>query len=157
MEEHVNFRGLQCQPQKESVEEIEAGKIQVWLQCRFDLAKASVGEEPEKKNPDHDGVPDQEKVHLSDLKAQTVRQGEDQASTERIVINIASVPPCRTLTIRGGRPRVVNCNSQPAPVVISPSDQAIVIDAKGYFPKTLELRSKKWKNHESIQVILDKH
>ena len=157
IEENVTFRGLQCQPQKESVEEIEAGKIQVWLQCRFDLAKASVGEEPERKSPDADVVPNPEKVHLSDLKAQTVKLGEYQTSTERIVINIASVPPCRTLTIRGGRPRVVNCNSQPAPVVISPSDHAIIIDAKGYFPKTLDLRSRKWKNHESIQVILDKH
>jgi hypothetical protein len=157
IEENVTFRGLQCQPQKESIEEIEAGRIQVWLQCRFDLDKASVGEDLERKNPDSEGVQNPEKVHLSDLKTQPVKHGEYKASTERIVINIASVPPCRTLTIRGERPRVINCNSQPAPVVISPIDQAIIIDAKGYFPKTLDLRSRKWKNHESIQVILDKH
>jgi hypothetical protein len=156
IEENVHFRGLACHPLKEEVAEIEAGKIQVWLQCRFDLSKATTGEEPEAKPVDGEVASAADKAHLSDLKGMAVKLGEDKASVERIVINIAAVPPCRSLSIRGERPRVVNCSTQPASVVISPSDEAIVIEAKGYFPKTLDLRSRKWKNHDAVQVILDK-
>lgn len=158
VEENVYFHGLRCHPLKEEVEEIQPGKLQVWLQCRFDLSQATVSQTPETSPAEAERPPtsDQTKIHMSDLKGETVRFGEDLSSNERIVINIASVPQCRSLTVRGARPRVVSCNAQPAPVVISPSDEAIVIDARGYFPKTLDLKLKKWKNHESIQVILDK-
>ena len=158
VEENLQFDGLLCQPLKEDVEEIEPGKIRVWLQCQFDMTRASVNQAPDPLPVETTGakVDDTAKIHMSSLKGATVILPEDVTSLERVVINIASVPQCHSLTVRGARPRVVKCSTQPAPIVISPNDESVVINANGYLPKTLDLKLKKWKNHESIQVILDK-
>ena len=155
VEDSIKYRGLGCDPLKEAVEEVESGRVQVWLLCRFDLSKASVGEEREPLVESNRESSDKVEQHLTRLKDESVTLGRDKVSQERVVLNVASVPPCRQLSVRGVRPRVVPCSGHPAAIVIFPGDETLVIDAKGYMPKSLNLRSKKWKNHESIQVILD--
>ena len=155
IEDSIKYRGLRCDPLKEAVEEAESGRVQVWLLCRFDLSKASVGEEREPLAAANRDLTDKVEQHMTRLKDESVTLGRDKVSEERMVLNVASVPPCRQISVRGARPRVVPCSGHPAAIVIFPGDETLLIDAKGYMPKSLNLRSKKWKNHDSIQVILE--
>lgn len=156
-EQNISFKGLSCEPEREEIEQTEAGTLRLWLLCNFDLSKASIGEET--PSPSTSVVNDEANTvqHLTTLKAMDIRPAREIISKERLVLNIASVPSCNKLIVKGSRPRVVNCSAHPASIVIFPEDETLIIEAKGYAPKSLNLKTKQWKNHDSIQVILDAH
>lgn len=155
-EQSISFTGLTCEPEREEIEQTDSGALRLWLLCQFDLAKARIGEETPVPNVNH-AVEAGSAHHLTALKARDIKPAQEIVSNKRLVLNIASVPSCNKLIVKGSRPRVVTCSGHPASIVIFPEDESLIIEAKGYAPKTLNLKIKQWKNHDSVQVILDAH
>ncbi|MBM4253387.1 MAG: hypothetical protein FJ146_15570 [Deltaproteobacteria bacterium] len=156
VEDHVTFKGLTCLPSREQIELQDSGSVLLWLQCQFDLSQAILGEDEQAAEATSKPT-SQHPKHLTALRDTKIQPARESISREKIVLNIASVPSCTKLVFKGPRARTVSCSGHPASVVIFPEDETVTIEAKGYTPKSLDLRSKKWKNHDAVQVILDAH
>ncbi len=123
-----NYEGLSCNQLKQQIED-RKDRYKVWLQCEFDLSKAKVSANKEKKTQRH------------------------IASGERRELSVATVPDCDSILLEGFRARTVRCNQNPMPVILYPEDESLTIRAEGYQPKTIELSTNR-SVHQSIQIIL---
>lgn len=152
--ESVSFKGLICVPERESTQAGEDGSFRIWVLCRFDLSKVEIGEDLESRKERISE--DSPTPNLSKLKEKTFAvDSESITSQEHTVINVAVVPNCTKILIRGARPRAKPCLATPVSISIQDSDQEAIITAAGYISKTLPLKGRRWRNNETIQVILD--
>lgn len=105
------YEGLTCVPIKEAVKETD-DQARAWLKCRFDLSKVKTATEGPLVKP---------KIALSNKK--------------RIVIS--SVPACESILVRGEKPKVIRCKSNPTTIYLEPGDETLIVRAKGYLPKKI--------------------
>lgn len=151
--------GLICKdPQVESCE--SDGEVTIWRKCRYDLSLART------RNPreceDHnkevqftgkDAIANRK--DLTSLKKKVVVQ--DVAKTERssdFTLSVATVPPCNDLLVKGHQnSRRIKCSQNPMPITIKPTDEEVIVRAKGHLPKSIILDAKGKESH--VEVFLD--
>lgn len=116
----VTITGLKCIPLNESFEAIKDDSIRLYVQCRYDLAKAMV------KSAEVDNGAFNSSQIASSI-----------AVNSYLNVSVATTPKCDDILIRGGLPRSVRCDDNPIMVNLRDSDTELVIRAKGYDPITL--------------------
>lgn len=149
------YSNLNCVPEKEAVEEGKDGLWTVWVLCRVDLTKVDVG------------IPDKESATAPGSQVQTrsltsvnavpsaSHSAKSATSGENKFINIVSVPPCSEILIKGPRARINRCDGTPVKILTYENDESLIVRARGYMPKTIELKGKSWVNYEIVQILLE--
>ena len=149
------YSNLDCHPEKEAVEEGKDGLWIVWVLCRIDLAKVEVKDaEKESATSLTSQVQTQGLTHINAVSSAN-QSAQSAISGENKFINIVSVPPCAEILVKGPRSRVHRCGGSPVKVLTYESDESLIIRARGYMPKTVELKGKAWVNYEVVQIILE--
>lgn len=120
-----SYEGLTCKPENEKITE---SKDQVFVQytCRYDLGKVKRMPKPYNR---------------------MVRAYKNT----RDLINVATVPQCDSILVRGETPRVIQCISNPVTFEFKDSDESITVRAPASLPKTIQ----KGEVHDSLRVYLD--
>ena len=65
------------------------------------------------------------------------------------------VPQCESVLVRGGKPKVINCKSNPVRLSLDDSDSELIVRAKGFQPKTIKLE--KGGSHGTLRVFLERN
>lgn len=137
------YEGLICDPLRNELEEIDS-HYSFWLECKFDLKKVKVRPKTVvSEPPDSAG-------NLNSLESISVTHKKHYQSKFLI---ISTLPKCESLLITGATSRVIECTSNPVKVILEKNDKEIIVRAKNYKPKKINLR--KTNENETIQVILD--
>jgi len=135
------IEGLTCNPQRDEVEETES-QFNVWIECKFDLKKVSLASSPTFIESGNSKL---NELEVSKVKPKTDVQGK--------YIFISTAPKCDSVLIRGNTSRIVECRQNPLKIQINDHDQEILVRAKGYKPKTINVKGVN--SNESIQVLMD--
>ncbi|HEY9662509.1 MAG TPA: hypothetical protein V6C65_28975 [Allocoleopsis sp.] len=122
--------------------------------CTYDLAKASVALPDDcmtgKPNPS-DSVID---PNLATIKKRTSYPVETSFLSDNYVLTISSTPPCADLLVVAGHTsRRISCTSNPMRLPIKTGDVSVLVRAKGFLPKTIDL--KKYNDDGQVMVFLD--
>lgn len=155
VESNLQVSGLSCEPLNEEVESTDS-QFKVWIQCKFDLAKAKTSEVAETKpaaTSSSDTV--QNRQELSAVSAHAIEEQSRQiSSSENRILTISSIPQCTSILIEGARPRVESCKENPLSVNLFQGDTAITVRADKYRPKIIQLKDGS-QISTSVQVILE--
>jgi hypothetical protein len=112
----MQVTGLICQQVHEETLQGFGEEYHTNLTCKFDLSQARISS------------------IAPELKVQRITQSD----ARQIIIN--SIPACSSIVIRGDRPRAVKCSENPQSVLIYYGlDKQMIIRAKGYLPKTIDI------------------
>lgn len=141
-------KNLVCDPQKEETSEKD-DQFQVWIQCRFDLAKATVANDPDKATP----------TKLDSASVNGLASSKPSASVpadiDHQLIFIEVVPQCESVIIRGKKPRTISCDTNPLRISLDGSEEEMLVRAKGYQPKTVLIQ--KGGVRETLRIFLDRN
>ena len=141
-------KNLVCDPQKEETSEKD-DQFQVWIQCRFDLAKATVANDADKAAPSkRDGT---SVSGLASSKPSVFEAGDK----DQQLIYLEVVPQCESVIIRGMRPRTISCDTNPLRISLDGSEEEMLVRAKGYQPKTVSIQ--KGGVRETLRIFLDRN
>lgn len=159
--ETLRYSGLICKPGREKIEE-SSGQVKVWLECSFDLSKARVlpsakidQTQENDKTQKNGWIKNKEKLERSAAGYTIEAKPGRHISSNRKILVLAVIPQCTDLLIRGSAPgRIVKCEDDPMTIRLEQTDSQIIVRAKGYISKTIEL-SKRKESEESVQVFLD--
>lgn len=154
--------GLTCKPLNEYFEDKE-GSFTVWLKCEFDLKKARVqmvDETPSSSNESPapgKGVGKSIEVAGSGTSASNVAPGTFSRGENRHLI-LSVIPACESILIRGKQSRSIPCKSNPATIMLLPTDKEVIIRGPaGFAPKHLKvLGDIRNSESEAMEVYLDK-
>ena len=134
---------LICDPIKDELEETDS-QFSVWLQCKFDLNKI-------KTKPIM-------KITATAIKEDTnlaySKPSKFISTNSNRTLFLSTVPKCESIIIKGERSRTIDCKSNPVELSLYESDVEMIIRAKNYKPKTIELTNRS--NNENLQILLDK-
>jgi hypothetical protein len=136
------FSNLICDPTKDELEETDS-QYSVWIECKFDLNKASVTHTDKPEGPPNN-------KNLNELELIKIKDTSDQQSK---YIFISIIPKCESILVKGTFSRVVECSQNPLKIQIKDGDKEFVIRAKGYKPKTIQVGG--ISANETLQVLLD--
>jgi len=158
--EDVNVSNLQCNPIKESIEQQSDRRFIVWLHCEFDISIVGIelDEKPRDQalNSEATRMKEELKQVKSIRKGNVKNQNKVIVSTAKKALNIATIPSCSEILIRGINPRIVKCIHNPIGIVVDDSDDEAIVRADGFVPKSINLKLLlKENSHAPIQVILD--
>jgi hypothetical protein len=134
--------GLICDPQNEQVDELDS-QFSIWLSCKFDLKKAS-------SNPIEPKVEASDNSHLNTLESSKF---ESPMDIQIRYVFISVVPKCESIIVKGSGSRTIQCKSNPLKVQIKDKDNEILVRAKGYKPKTINVKGVN--ANDTIQVLMD--
>lgn len=134
--------GLNCDPQRDQIDESDS-QFSFWLECKFDLNNVS-SKPIEQINKSSDNS------QLNTLESTNISPKQD---IQDRYIFISTVPKCESVIIKGKKSRTVQCSKNPLKIQIKEDDQEILVRAKNYKPKTINLKGVK--TNEAIQVLLD--
>jgi hypothetical protein len=137
------FSNLICDPTKDELEEADS-QYSVWIECKFDLNKASVAQ------TDKPEVPPPNNKDLNELEPINIKNTSDQQSK---YIFVSIVPKCESILVKGTLSRVVECSQNPLKIQVKDGDKEFVIRAKGYKPKIIQVGG--ISANETLQVLLD--
>jgi hypothetical protein len=162
--QNAKYSGLDCSVEKEAVEETD-GESKVYLLCKFDLSEAKVtsvsavdGADINENSKDSDLVKNRSNLGtIADNEAEIATK--DFVKSENRQLVLTTIPRCDDLLIRGQRPRIVKCDEMPKSVFLYGNDTEIIVRAKGYLPKHVELNQRKPASDgasESLEVFLEK-
>jgi hypothetical protein len=121
--------GLFCNVDKSFEEEID-GSYHVYLRCKFDTTLVKV-------------IP---RVKSSEYAAKMPMK-----SPRRTLI-VSTVPQCSSILVAGDIVKMVRCTGNPQVVTVDGSTKHIVVRAKGYQPKEVEIE-----DQETLEVYLDRN
>lgn len=145
VEDSSVIKNLSCNPKREQTAELN-DQFKVWIECQFDLKKVEVANDEPKTAP----------VETSTDGLKTVaptKKADIQEDGQTVFLEV--VPQCESILIRGGKPKVINCNSNPVRLSMDDADSEIIVRAKGFQPKTIKLE--KGGNHETLRVFLERN
>ena len=136
------FSNLICDPTRDDLEETDS-QYSVWIECKFDLNKASVThtDKPE-------GAPSNKE--LNNLEVIKIKDTSDQQSK---YIFVSIIPKCESILVKGSFSRVVECSQNPLKIQVKDGDKELVVRAKGYKPKIIQVGG--ISANETLQVLLD--
>lgn len=136
------FSNLICDPTKDELEETDS-QYSVWIECKFDLNKASVThtDKPE-------GSPNNK--NLNELELIKIKDTSDQQAK---YIFVSIIPKCESILVKGTFSRVVECSQNPLKIQVKDGDKEFVVRAKGYKPKIIQVGG--ISANETLQVLLD--
>ena len=146
VEEVGSVRNLVCNPKRDEVIEKDS-QFQVWIQCEFNLTKAS-------SMPDKKSEAKADSARTSGLTAVTPKMKSETSRDSQSVV-LESVPQCDSIVIRGIKSRTMSCASNPMSVVITDGDKEIIVRAKDFVPKTIPVPQGGL--NETIQVFLERN
>ncbi|KAB8040823.1 hypothetical protein GCL60_02535 [Silvanigrella paludirubra] len=159
----TKYENLVCNQLNEEIESFH-DHYSVWIQCEYDLSKIKVKKLNENNNnlntknikKDNSWIQNRGELATPLLSNNNIIHNKSVYSSSKI-INISVIPQCSQLLIRGKKSsRIVDCNTNPISVLISPEEtQIIVRSVSGYLPKTIQLSETRNKD-ENVQVILDR-
>jgi hypothetical protein len=141
-------KNLVCDPQKEETSE-KNDQFQVWIQCGFDLAKATVANDTDKVTASKvDGT---SVIGLASSKSSAF----EKAGQDHQLIFVEVVPQCESVIITGKKPRAISCDTNPLRISLDGSEEEMIVRAKGYQPKTVSLQ--KGGVRETLRIFLDRN
>lgn len=136
--------GLVCnRPKSYSCE--QDGETHAWRRCLYDLSQVHEGTCAATNGTNNDPGHIAQKVAVKDA-------GSFSSATNTYVISISATPPCDDLVINGKVGRRIKCKHNPMRLTVKPGDREIIVRAKGYLPKTLDLRNL---SEDPVDVYLD--
>ncbi len=136
------FSNLICDPTKDELEESDS-QYSVWIECKFDLNKASVAHTDKLE-----GSPTNK--DLNALEPIKIKDTNDQQSK---YIFVSIIPKCESILVKGTFSRVVECTQNPLKIQVKDGDKEFIVRAKGYKPKTIQVGG--IGANETLQVLLD--
>jgi len=145
VEDSSVIKNLSCNPKREQTTELN-DQFKVWIECQFDLKKVEVANDEPKTAPVEtitDGLKTVEPTKKADI----------QKDGQTVFLEV--VPQCESVLVRGEKPKVINCNSNPVRLSIDDNDSEIIVRAKGFQPKTIKLE--KGGNHGTLRVFLERN
>jgi hypothetical protein len=148
IEESGVVKNLVCDPQKEETFEKD-DQFQIWIQCRFDLAKVTLATDADKV-----AAQKVEGTSITGL-ASSKPSAFEQADKDYQLIFIEVVPQCESVIIRGKKPRTISCDTNPLRISLDASDEELLVRAKGYQPKTVSIQ--KGGIRETLRIFLDRN
>lgn len=134
--------GLNCDPQRDEIDESDS-QFKIWIECKFDLKKATL------TNVEQVSV-SSDNSSLNNLESSVVKVNPD---LQEKYIFVATVPKCESLIVKGYAARTIQCNKNPLKIQIKADDVEILVRAKGYKPKTINVKGVN--ANDTIQVLLD--
>lgn len=134
---------LTCEPTKDQLEELDS-QYSVWIECKFDISKTK--SKPVEAKPADEL---KENNNLSYSKPSKVA-----SSSLSKTLFLSTVPKCESIIIQGERARTIECKSNPIELNIYNSDTEMIVRAKNYKPKVINLKNRS--NNEDLQILLDK-
>lgn len=140
--QNYSIEGLTCLPQKDEAFE-ENGAFRIWIKCNFDLSQTIV--EADSKTIDYK---DQSKTNT--LEVIQINKKENYLSK---FILISVVPKCDSMIIKGTQSRIIDCRNNPMKIQIAGSETEILIRAKNYKPKSIQIGE--LNENRTYQVLLD--
>lgn len=136
------IKNLICDPIKDELEETDS-QYSIWLECKFDLKNVAF------KNVDNpDSLPNNKNLNKLDLVK--VDSKIDQSAK---YIFVSVIPKCESILAKGIASRVINCGQNPLKILIKDGDTELIVRAKGYKPKTIDVGG--INANETIQILLD--
>lgn len=145
VEDSAVIKNLSCNPKREETSE-SSDQFRVWIECQFDLKKIEVTSVDSKSTSS--------KIVSDDLKSvEPSKKVDVQKDGQTVFLEV--VPQCESVLVRGGKPKVINCNSNPVRLSIDDADSEIIVRAKGFQPKTIKLE--KGSNHGTLRVFLERN
>lgn len=150
------FKGLNCFPLGEYFKEI-GGDFKVWIRCKFDLSKVTSDSEtiqqPNTLDQQQAGsVIEHRNITL--LPNQSISMGS-RIRDKQTRLSIATIPLCESILIKGEKPRVIRCSSNPENILLVPGDSELILRASGYEAKTIKLKNSGEPIDENISIIFD--
>lgn len=134
---------LICEPIKDEIEELDS-QYSIWIMCKFDVSKTKSASIEVPKSTDA-----KENNNLSAVKP------VNKPSNNLIkTIFLSTVPKCDSIIIKGDRSRTIDCKSNPTELNLLESDVEMIVRAKSYQPKIINLKNRG--NNEELQILLDK-
>jgi hypothetical protein len=125
-----------------------------YRQCTYDLSKARLGRPDECLELKGRGKDQSQDSNLATIKKRTSYPAETSFDADGYVLTISSTPQCADLVVvAGSSSRRIACTSNPMRLPIKPGDEAVLVRAKGYLPKTIDL--KKYNDDGQVMVFLD--
>jgi hypothetical protein len=124
-----DVHGLFCDVKNSQEEEID-GSYHVYLRCSFDTSLVKI-------------VP---KIQKQEFAAKLPVK-----SPKRNLI-VSSVPHCNSIVVAGDTMKMVRCTGNPQVVTVDGSTSHLVVRAKGYQPKEVEIE-----DQETLEVYLDRN
>jgi hypothetical protein len=134
--------GLNCDPQRDEIDESDS-QFKIWIECKFDLKKATLTNvEQIPASPNNS--------RLNNLESAAVKVNPD---LQEKYIFVSTVPKCESLLVKGSAARTIQCNKNPLKIHVKADDVEIIVRAKGYKPKTINVKGVN--ANDTIQVLLD--
>ena len=149
VEEKSRITNLICMPIRDEIIE-RNDQFQVWIECQFDLSKAQI-----KLSPDKNEKTKIRKVFQPEGLIVTRPSSLIGIDHDHRTIYLESVPSCESILVRGKRPRTITCDANPMALILDESDSEIIVRAKGFQPKTIQLQ--KGESNETLQVFLERN
>lgn len=145
VEDSSVVKNLSCNPKREETTEL-GDQFRVWIECQFDLTKVEVSNIDSKSTS--------EETESDDLKSvEPSKKVDIQKDHQTVVIEV--VPQCESVLVRGDKPKVITCKSNPVRLSLDDADSEIIVRAKGFQPKTIRLE--KGGNHGTLRVFLERN
>jgi len=144
--ENSEIIDLTCIPRKDEIVDEGNGKFSSWIRCEFDLSKSKVVESKSEKD-----------TNETESTVSSLKSADHSTVGSDIVINtliVSSVPKCESILVQGNKSRTVQCATNPQSIQLDEGDKIAIVRARGYLPKTLDLKGKR---NESVNVILEKN
>lgn len=145
VEDSAVVKNLSCEPKRDETTESN-DQFRVWIECQFDLKKIEVTT-LDPKSTSVKNVRDDLKTVEPTKKVDIQKDGQ--------IIFLEVVPQCESVLIRGDKPKVVNCKSNPIRLPLEDGDSEIIVRAKEFQPKNIKLE--KGGNHGTIRVFLERN
>lgn len=145
VEDSAVVKNLSCDPKKEETTELN-DQFRVWIECQFVLKKIEVTS-VDPKSTSTETVRDDLKSVEPSKKVDLQKDGQ--------TVFLEVVPQCESVLVRGSKPKVINCKSNPVRLSLGDDDSEIIIRAKGFQPKTIKLE--KGGNHGALRVFLERN
>lgn len=137
--------GVTCHDPMEMVCEND-GSTRTWRRCTYHMAEIREGSPTEcrdlnssqKSVASGDAVSNRSSLGQINQKVKVKDAGRYERG-ENYVLRVSVVPACDDIVINGSSGRRLQCKTNPVNVPVRSSDRELIIRAKGYLPKTIQL------------------
>ena len=146
--ENSEILNLSCIPQNDEILVSDSGSYETWLKCKFDLTDVKIL--PIEHSLSIENKTDTELSSLRPL-VRIVKQSDDIVK----ILTISSVPKCDSIIIKGQKSRTILCRTNPQLLELQDGDKNLIVRAKNYLPKTLNIKEENYSG--SINIILEKN
>ncbi len=128
----LSAKNLRCKPLAESVEQGE-GFYQVYMKCSFDLKTVQT-------------VPIEYDNNTPRMPSSIVAETKS--------ITVSTIPQCEEILVRGDKPRVIKCSSNPTAFVLDATDSELIFRKSGKVP--IRRSASDLRQDHSITIIFER-